>query len=186
MRGHKSRTLRKAKGVAPAFPGLFTSGLNLRVVSSPWHDEASSKVEVGDPPDYTLSEVAKMSLMNPHYPPTMPAEIRLQMDALIRLLRDRGAPRSDHCPECEHTEWYVDLLGISAMPLKAEPYTERRFPFSTERIPPPPRPSGFPYLFTAPTPVGPYATSHIPVCSFVCTNCGYMKLYNLRVLGVTR
>lgn len=126
-----------------------------------------------------------MPPMNQYYPPVVPPEIRQQMDAVIALLKSRGALRSDNCPECGSTNWNIDFLGISARPLRAYP-RPIRVESPTAQVPTPP-PSDFPYMFAVDPPAGGvWATSHIPVCSFVCTNCGYMKLHNLHVLGLTR
>ena len=129
-----------------------------------------------------------MPPINPYsyYPPVMPPEIRAQMDAVINLLKDRGALRDDRCPECESRNWNIDFIGISATPLRAYPRSIRQ-EFPTSRVPTPP-PMDFPYTFAVQQPPSDptWPTSQIPVCSFVCTNCGYMKLHNLHVIGLTR
>jgi hypothetical protein len=126
-----------------------------------------------------------MPPMNQYYPPVLPRDIRDQMDAVIGLLKARGALRSDNCPECGVANWNIDFIGISATPLRAFPRSIRTPEYVSEEVPKPPPPD-FPYTFTVQPPSGAWAVSHIPVCSFVCTNCGYMKLHNLHVLGLTR
>jgi hypothetical protein len=87
------------------------------------------------------------------------------MNDALAALRRRGALKDDHCPECRTTDWNVDFIAIPSVPL--------------------PRPG----LNLPPNVVlhvgigGP--SSYIPALTFVCMNCGYLKIHNLNMLGLT-
>jgi hypothetical protein len=105
-------------------------------------------------------------------PPPPAADERVRMEEALKLLRERGALKDDHCPECAHTDWNVDFLAIPATPLHTLQGGLR------SDLPPPPslRPT-FSVLQSA-------TSAYVPVCSFVCTNCGYTKNFNLNALRV--
>lgn len=88
---------------------------------------------------------------------------RKRMDEAIEVLRSRGALSDNHCPECNAENWNVDFLAIPSVPL--------------------------PEALEVPTNVRLYIgisnqSSYIPALTFVCTNCGYFKIFNLSILGL--
>jgi len=89
---------------------------------------------------------------------------RARMDEAIAVLRARGALRDSHCPECGTDNWNVDFLAIPSVPLP-----------EVTNMPP-----GVVLHFG----ISISSTSYIPAMTFVCTNCGYFKMFNLNLLGL--
>ena len=95
------------------------------------------------------------------------AQRRERMDEALQRLRSKGALKDNLCPSCRTENWNVDFLAIPSTPLPRQPVEVS--------------PTGSRLVFTLPAS---YQSSYIPAVSFVCTNCGYMKMYNLNVLGM--
>ena len=94
-------------------------------------------------------------------------ERRTRMNAALDKLRSRHALQDNHCPSCRTDNWNVDFLAIPSTPLPGAPSGIS--------------PGGSRFVFALPPT---YQSSYVPVVTFVCTNCGYMKMYNLNVLGL--
>lgn len=92
---------------------------------------------------------------------------RERMNQALSMLRSRGALRDNHCPSCGVDNWNVDFLAIPSTPLPKAPVETS--------------PTGSRWLFTIPPN---YQSGYIPALTLVCTNCGYMKVYNLNALGL--
>ncbi len=89
-------------------------------------------------------------------------QLRERMNEVLAALRTRGALRDSHCPSCTTDNWNVDFLAIPSVPLPKE---------------------GLNIPLNVVVHVGiSSSSSYIPAAVFVCTNCGYMKMYNLNVL----
>ncbi len=92
-------------------------------------------------------------------PTAVSPQKRAKIEQVLTLLRQRGAvPAQDYCPRCGQINWNVDLLLVQVQ----VPGDPGPLPFLT-----PPRTSSF-----------------IPTLTFTCTNCGYMFMHNLNILGV--
>lgn len=95
-------------------------------------------------------------------PGTRPPEVVARMNEVISALRSRGALMDNNCPSCATDKWDVDFLAIPSVPLPV-------------KVPP--------NVVLHVGIGGP--SSYIPAATFVCTNCGYMKIYNLNILGLS-
>ena len=92
---------------------------------------------------------------------------RERMNAVLERLRSRRALQDSVCPSCRTDNWNVDFLAIPSTPLPVAPVETS--------------PTGSRMVFALPPN---YQSSYIPAITFVCMNCGYTKMYNLRVLGL--
>jgi len=92
---------------------------------------------------------------------------RERMNMALERLRSRRALHDDYCPSCSTQNWNVEFMAIPSTPLP-------RAPLETG-------PTGSRLMFALPPN---YQSSYIPALTFTCTNCGYMKMHNLAVLGL--
>jgi hypothetical protein len=95
-------------------------------------------------------------------PPPEPDALA-RMNEALKVLRSRNALKDDHCPSCGTDNWNVDFLAIPSTPLLRSTL---------------PAPPGTVYTLSL------SPSSYIPAITFVCTNCGYMKMHNLNLLGL--
>lgn len=95
---------------------------------------------------------------------TTTPESRERMEAVLNVLRSRGALKDSQCPSCSTDNWNVDFVAIAA------------FSLPMQGFPPPPN---VVLHFGASSKSG-----YIPALTIACTNCGYTKIHNLNLLGL--
>lgn len=92
-----------------------------------------------------------------------PPDIVERMNEALAALRARGV-QNDYCPRCNTDNWNVDFLGIPSIPL---PKQGLNIPRNTVL-----------HLGIS------SSSGYIPTLTIVCSNCGYMMMHNLHVLGL--
>lgn len=101
----------------------------------------------------------------PQPKPNQPNEQRVA--STIAKLKERGALKTDLCPQCNVFSWNVDFIAL----LTQKTQQDANNPTSTV-VSFGPDPTAQPY--------------YVPMISLACTNCGYTIMFNLKLLGLAR
>jgi hypothetical protein len=95
-------------------------------------------------------------------------QLRERMDRVLATLRSRRALQDNVCPSCKTDDWKVDFIAIASTALPKWPAE-----------------AGALGSKLAPNLQANFQSgSYIPTVTFVCNNCGYMKMFNLNILGL--